>query len=168
MEIAEDYIETAKLIGNAGIGGSDPTKVTFIVDPHTYWKSLQFDEVKTRDVFAMPTLENGMLTGLWGYPLKRSYFMHYAGVLLASVTTAAYMNLANSAGKVDQTTEANNTKGAILAVRWDQWALRWKRRMSLEVSRYPESDTNQIVAMLRFGLGYRDTDASAISYNLTV
>jgi len=94
--------------------------------------------------------------------------MHYAGVVAATVTTAAYMNKANSAGKVDQTTEANNTKGAILAVRWDQWALRWKRRMTLEVDRWPEADANQIVAMLRWGLAYRDNEASAITYNVTV
>jgi hypothetical protein len=40
--------------------------------------------------------------------------------------------------------------------------------MTLEVSRFPESDTSQIVALLRLGLGYRDTEASAITYNLTV
>ncbi len=79
---------------------------------------MELEEVKTRDVFAMPTIENGQLTGLWGYPLRRSFFMHYAGVVAATVTTAAYQLKANSAGKVDQTTEANNTKGAILAVRW--------------------------------------------------
>ena len=163
-----DFLETLKLMGNSGVGGADPTKVSFIVDPHVYWKLLELDEVKTRDVFAVPTIENGILTGLWGYPVRRSYFMHYAGIVLASVTTAAYMNKANSSGKVDQTTEANNTKGAILAVRWDQWALRWKRRMTLEASRWPEADVSQIVAMMRFGLGYRDTEASAISYNLTV
>jgi len=164
----EDYLETVKLMGSAGKNASDPTKVTFIVDPSTYWKTLELDEVKTRDVFATPTIENGLLSGLWGFPVRRSYFMHYAGVVAATVTTAAYMNKANSAGKVDQTTEANNTKGAILAVRWDQWALRWKRRMTLEVDRWPEADANQIVAMLRWGLAYRDNEASAITYNVTV
>lgn len=163
-----DFLETLKLMGNAGVGGADPTKVTFIVDPWVYWKSLELDEVKTRDVFSAATIENGQLTGIWGYPLKRSYFMHYAGIALGSVTTAAYMNKANTSGKVDQTTEANNTTGSLLAVRWDQWALRWKRRMTLEVDRWAEADTNQIVALLRFGLGYRDTDASAITYNITV
>jgi len=164
----EDFLETAKLMGVAGVGGADPSKVTLIVDPHVYWKALQLDEVKTRDVFATPTIENGLLVGLWGYPLKRSYFMNYAGVALASVTTDAYKLLSNSSGKLDQTTEANNTKGSILAVRWDQWALRWKRKMTLEASRYPEADVSQIVAMLRFGMSYRDTEASAISYNITV
>ena len=94
--------------------------------------------------------------------------MCYAGVALASVTTDSYKLKSKTAGKVDQTTQANNTKGTILAVRWDQWALRWKRRMTLEVDRWPEADTNQIVAMLRFGLAYRDAEASAVTYNITV
>jgi len=40
--------------------------------------------------------------------------------------------------------------------------------MTIETQRIPESDATQIVALARWGLGYRDTDASAISYNLTV
>ena len=39
------------------------------------------------------------------------------------MTSAQYMNLANAAGKVDQNTQGNNTLGALLAVRWDQWVL---------------------------------------------
>ena len=67
-----------------------------------------------------------------------------------------------------RTPRANNTLGALLAVRWDQWALKWKRRMTVESQRSPESDSTQIVALARWGLGYRDTDAAAISYNLTI
>ena len=164
-----DYLETLKLMGNAGKNAADQSKVSFIVDPWTFWKTLELEEFKTRDVYSNPTLEGGLLMrGPWGYNLKRSYFMHYAGIHMGTVTTAAYMNKANSAGKVDQDTEANNTKGAILAVRWDQWALRWKRRMTLEVGRWPEADASQIVAIARWGLSYRDTEASSISYNITV
>jgi hypothetical protein len=163
-----DFLETLKLMGGAGLHGSDPTKTTFVVDPWTYWKCMELEEVKTRDVFSQPTIENGVLSSIWGYPLKRSYFAQYAGVLLGTVSTATYQYKSNSAGKVDQDTQANNTKGMILAVNWSQWRLKWKRRMTIEVSRWPESDTNQIVAMVRWGLGYRDTEASAITYNLTV
>ena len=38
------------------------------------------------------------------------------------------------------------TTGSILAVRWDQWLLGYKRRMSIEVQRFAEADANQIVA----------------------
>ena len=40
--------------------------------------------------------------------------------------------------------------------------------MTVESQRIPESDATQIVALARWGLGYRDTDAAAISYNLTI
>ena len=164
----EDFLETVKLMGTAGLDGADPNKVTFLVDAPTYWKALTLATVKTRDVNAQMTLESGQLTRVWGYPLRRSFFAQYAGVLLGTVTTAAYQLKSNSAGKVDQDTEANNTKGSILAVRWDKWAFRWKRRITIEVDRWPESDTNQIVAMTRWGLAARDNEASAITYNLTV
>lgn len=167
---AADFVETAMLMGRSGMYAADPSKVSFICDPHTFVKVAQLAEVYTKDVYSRPTLENSFFAPLYifGYMVRPSWFMHNAGVLMATVTTATYMNKANSAGKIDQDTEANNTLGALLAVRWDQWALKWKRRMTIETQRIPESDATQIVALARWGLGYRDTDASAISYNLTV
>jgi len=131
--------------------------VMFIPDMPTYWASLKLASVKTRDVWQNATLESGMLTRLYGFPLKPSAWMH-------AMSTA---RLANTAGKVDQDTPTNNTCGSILAVRWDQWRFKWKRRMTIETDRWPESDTNQMVAMARWGLGYRDTEAAAITYGVT-
>jgi hypothetical protein len=39
---------------------------------------------------------------------------------------------------------------------------------TIESTRQPSSDTTEIVALMRWGLGYRDTEAAAISYNLTM
>ncbi|MDM8008188.1 MAG: hypothetical protein QUV05_18775, partial [Phycisphaerae bacterium] len=158
---AADFVETAMLMGRAGMYAADPSKVSFICDPHTFAKVAQLAEVYTKDVYSRPTLENSFFAPLYifGYMVRPSWFMHNAGVLMATVTTATYMNKANSAGKIDQDVEANNTLGALLAVRWDQWALKWKRRMTIETQRIPESDATQIVALARWGLGYRDTDA---------
>jgi len=158
----DDYLETVKLLGAAGINAVDQDRVWFIVDMNTYWKSLQLAAVKTKDVWTRATLENGRLTGLWGYTLRPSAFMHW------KATSAGYERKANTSGKVDQDTGSNNTTGSILAVRWDQWRMKWKRRMTIETDRYIEADTNQIVAMMRWGLAYRDTEASAISYNVTL
>jgi hypothetical protein len=167
---AADFVETLMLMGRAGMVGADPSKVAFICDPHTFVKVAQLAEVYTKDVYTQPTLENPLFKPLYvfGYLVRPSWFMHNAGVLMATVTTATYQNKANSAGKIDQDVEGNNTLGALLAVRWDKWALKWKRRMTIETQRIPESDATQIVALSRWGLGYRDTEASAISYNLTV
>lgn len=160
-----DFLETIKLLGGAGKNARDQAAVTLIVDGNVYWKSLEMSTVKTKDVWANATLENGKLTGIWGFELRPSWMMHFDE---SGSVTGAYELKADSAGKVNLDTTTNNTKGAILAVRWDQWALAWKRRMTLETSRWPESDTNQIVAIARWGLAYRDTEASAISYNISV
>jgi hypothetical protein len=154
----EDFLETMKLMGNAGINGLDTSKCAFIVDPNVYYKALALPEVLTRDVFSSPTLEGGKLTGLWGYPLLVSGSMHF----MSSARKA------NSAGKVNTTDTTANLYGAILAVRWDQWKLGWRRRMTIETTRFANSDSNEIVAMLRVGLKQRDTEASAITYGVTV
>jgi hypothetical protein len=154
----EDYLETVKLMGAAGKNAADVSKVGFIVDPNVYWKSLELDEVKTRDVYVAPTIENGMLTGIYGYELYRSYQMHLKSAV----------RKVNTAGKVDQDTTGNNTTGSILAVRWDQWLLGYRRRMTMETTRIARADTTEIVALMRVGLIQRDTEAAAISYNLTV
>ena len=154
----EDWLETVKLMGTAGINALDVAKVGFIMDVNTHWKALTLEEVKTRDSYAQPTIEGGKLTSLWGYENFVSAQMH-------KLSTA---RKANTSGKVDQTTTSNNTTGALLAVRWDQWLFGWRRRMTMETTRYPRSDSYEITALMRLGLIQRDTEASAISYNLTI
>lgn len=153
-----DFIETTYLMGNAGVVGADLTKVEFIIDPATHKKAVQLSNVKTRDKFANATLEKGLLTEVWGYAVNRSFHMHkqHTG------------RLANTAGKVDQDTVGNNTTGAILAVRWDQWLFGWKRRVTLETVRIPRADVTEITGLFRIGLAQRDTEASAITYNVGV
>jgi hypothetical protein len=164
----DDYLETLKLMGTAGMNGADPTKTDFIIDPWVHWASMQLAEVKTKDIYGAPTLENGLLSGLWGRKIYVSYQMCTAGVKGATVTTAAYMNKSEVTGYIDQTDEADNAYGTILAVRWDQWKLGWKRRMTLETTRIARADVTEIVAMCRFGLVYRDTDASAVSVGVSL
>lgn len=149
-----DYLETAWMLGTAGIGGADVAKVTLIVDPSTYKKSLQLATLKTKDVWTQATMEGGKLTGVWGYEVKPSWQMHRGSAT----------RLAQSNGYLDIDTTTNNAYGAILAVRWDQWLFGWRRQMTMETTRIANADTTEIVAMARFGLVYRDTEASAITY----
>jgi hypothetical protein len=155
---AADFLETAKLLGTAGGDALDVTKVDFIIDLNTHWKALQLEEVKTRDVFSAPTIENGKLARIFGYGVIPSAFMHYR----------SSTRKAEATGWIDQDTASDNAYGAILAVRWDQWKLGWKRRMTIETNRIANADVTEIVALLRFGLKYRSTDAAAISYNVGV
>ena len=109
-----DYLETLKLMGLGGRNAADRNAVSFITDMHTAWKSLELAEVKTRDVFSAPTIENGVLVGIFGRDVIASPNMHRAN------QDATYGLKANTAGKVDLDTASNNTTGSILAVRWDQ------------------------------------------------
>ena len=153
----EDFLETAKMLGVAGIN-ADITKCAFLIDKNTYWKALALPGVMTRDVNSAATVEGGVLKNIWGFPIITSNQMHFASAA----------RKANSAGKVDLDTTTNNAYGSILAVRWDQWKFGWKRRMTLETTRIPRADVTEIVALMRFGLVYRDTEAAAISYYVGV
>lgn len=153
-----DFLETLKLMGTGGLAALDSGRVGFIIDRHTHWKALELTEIKTRDVFGGATLESGRLSSIWGYPVYVSGQIAKGG-----------SGKSNTAGKVDADTAGNNTKGQILAVRWDRWRLGWRRRMTIETTRIPAADATEIVALMRFGLIYSAADdAAAISYNLTV
>jgi hypothetical protein len=154
----EDYLETMKLMGTAGISASDLSKIMFVVDPNVHFANMSLPEVKTRDVYSAATIENGFLTRAYGVPVMPSWQFHKGATGLK----------ANSAGKIDLDTQGNNTLGAILCVRPDQWKFAYKRRMTIETTRFANSDTWEIVALARFGLGYRDGEAAAISYNVGI
>ncbi len=155
------FLNTVKLLGLGGRNAADKSKVGFIIDMWTNWKALDLAEVKTKDVWSAPTLEGGMLQNIYGYDVIVSANMHRAN------QDATYGLKANTAGKVDLNTAANNVTGSVLAARWDQWRLGYKRRMSFEIQRDAISDSTLIVAVMRVGLAYRDNEASAITYNIT-
>jgi hypothetical protein len=157
-----DFLETVKLMGIGGINAWDMDSTAFILDAFTYWKALELAKVNTRDVNSQATIENGVLSRVYGYDILRSRNFHRPSV------GAGYELRANTAGKIDQGTAANNTKGAMLAVRFDQWRPGYRRQMTMETTRIPAADAYEIVALLRFGMVYRDIEAAAISYNITV
>lgn len=160
--VVEDYKDTLRLLGTAGLAGADPRAVAFIQDFNTMWAAMELPELKTRDTFNPAVLEGGRITSIYRVPVIDSFFMHMASA------SAGYERKVNTAGKVDLDTASNNTTGSILAVRFDQWKFAYKRRMTIETTRFAESDSWQIVALMRAGLGYRDNEASAITYNVGV
>jgi hypothetical protein len=158
----EDYLETVKLMGLGGQNAVQKDRVAFIIDMFTHWKSLELAELKTQDVWANPTIASGVLTNVYGYDVIMTNNMHRAN------QDATYGLKANTAGKVNLDTASANTTGSILAVRFDQWRMGYKRNWTFEVQRDAISDSTVIVGMMRVGLVYRDTEASAISYGVTV
>lgn len=159
--VVSDFKDTLKLMGTAGLAGSDPNAVGFLVDYNVMWAALDLPEVKTRDLFSAATIENGMITRMYRVPVYNAFQMH-------RVSASTNARKVNTAGKVDQDTDGNNTTGAILAVRFDQWKQAFKRRMTLETTRIANADSWEIVALARWGMAYRDTEASAITYNVGV
>ncbi len=153
----DQFLATMQTMGTAGLAGTDPSKVGFIVDGNTYYAMARLPEVKTKDVNTAATVENGFVTRVWGVGVIPSWQMHRASA----------KRMANTAGKINAT-DSSNTTGAIVCVRWDQWKQAYKRRMTIETTRRPESDSWEIVALARIGLAYRDGEASAISYNVGV
>jgi len=160
--VVEDYKDTLMLLGTAGLAGSDPTKVGFIQDFNTMYAAMEIQELKTKDVHSAATIEEGFLRRVYRVPVYDSFFMHFLSA------GSGYERKANTSGKVDLDTDSNNTTGSILAVRFDQWKIAYKRRMTIEVTRKPEWDGWDIVAWLRFGMAYRDNEASAITYYVGV
>lgn len=159
--VIEDFKNTLKLMGTAGIAGADPTKLAFILDYNTMWAAMDIPEIKTKDVFSAATIENGFLTRAYRTEVLYAFHMHKA-----SASTNA--RKANTSGKIDLDTDGNNTTGAILAVRFDQWKQAFKRRMTMETTRIANADSWEIVALVRWGLANRDGEASAITYNVGV
>lgn len=144
-----DFLATLKKLPAAKRQNRD--KLLYILDSDTGIAASNIPTLKTRDVYSGATLEEGVLTSIWRI----------------AVLETAFMYLANSAGKISATA-GNNTLGRLLLVVPNQWAARWKRRISTDVTYFPFADTTQIVAHMRWGLAYRDTDAAAISYNIPV
>ena len=153
--VIKDFSETLKLMGVAGLA-ADPSKVAFIGDFNVRWTAMNLPEALTRDVYSGATFENGFLKGAYGYEVIYSFQMH----------RMAADRKAQTDGKIDQDTTADNVTGSFLAVRFDQWKAAYKRRMTMETTRIANADSWEIVALCRLGLAYRDNEASAITYNV--
>jgi hypothetical protein len=158
------------VLSKMGTGGqnafADPSKVSFILDVNTYVKALELTELKTQDVYGNDmTLRTGKLPPIYGVDTIMSTQMHK---VITSAGEVANGGKANNAGKIDQDTLENNAYGAILAVRWDQWRMGYRRMMEFETTRIARADVTELVSLAEIGVVYRDTEASALGYNVAL
>jgi len=155
---AGDFLETLKLLGSAGIAAADPSKVVFIVPLSLHWRIMNLADVLTADKVANPTIENGMLSRIFGVPVYTS----------SQMLRMSSSRLAQADGTVHDTA-GENTTTQLLCVRPDQWVLGSKRMMRVETVRRPESDTTDIIATTRVGLVHRNALTSAsMTYNISI
>lgn len=146
-----DYLSTLTLLPPEQ--AAHPERLFYVIDFYTRQASLKFPELKTRDVAAdAATVFTGTLPSLWDIPVYMSGFM----------------GKANTAGKVATTTPANNTTGRILLVYAPYWAFSYKRNLTIETQRFPESESTAFYASMRFSLTRRSASASAVSYNVGI
>lgn len=144
-----DFLATIKLLPAAQQVALE--RMAFIADPATHLAAMDIDVVKQRDTFHPATVENGRLTRMYGVKLFRS----------------GQMALADADGKI--TYNAAGTKGRLLLVRPDQWAIGKKRDMRTEVARDIDAQATVVVTTMRFGLASRAaTGGAAVTYNITV
>jgi hypothetical protein len=163
----EDFATVAALMGTGGVNFfSDPSKCAFILDVNTWVKALALAELKTQDVHNDPTIVTGRLPRIYGAETIMSAEMHK---ITAGGALIANSNKAQTAdGKIDQDTLGDNVAGAVVCVRWDQWRMGYRRQMSFEATRIARADVTELVALAEMGIIYRDTEASAEGYGITL
>lgn len=146
----DDYRQTWALLGSNQAAHKE--NIFFLIDFSTFQATLDLLPVLTKDVAGdKNSLFTGELTDLWGIPVLMSGFM----------------GLSNTAGKVS-VTAGNNTKGQILAVYAPYWAFVFKRNLTIEMQRSPDSESFEFYGSMRFALKRRSASAAAITYNVTV
>jgi len=144
-----DFLATIKLLPAAQQVALE--KMAFIADPSTHLAAMDIEVVKNRDTFHPATVENGRLTRMYGIKLFRT----------------GQMSLADADGKI--TYNAAGTKGRLLLVRPDQFALGRKRDMRTEVARDIDAQATVVVTTMRFGMTYRSSaGGAAATFNITV
>lgn len=129
-----------------------PQDIAYITDVQTYAKFLGLQEFLTMDkAGALATNQTGQL-----------------GVIDASpLLVSAELSLAKSNGKVSNT-GGSNTLGRFIAVYRPGWYVGYRRRVTLSIDFLPYLDSYQLTSTMRLGFINRDTEVSAISYNIGV
>jgi hypothetical protein len=132
--------------------GTDLRNLMWVVDYSTYIKTLDLDEVSSAAARgSAPTGVTGVLGAIDGIDLF--------------VTNE--MALADSDGKVTQTANVVN-RGRALLVHRNVWRTGFRRRVVSSLTFYPEYDSYQMTVTVRIALINRDTQGTAVIYNLGV
>jgi hypothetical protein len=130
-----------------------PMNLVMFCDPYTYGKVLNIDELNVwmnngRDA----TVNTGQVPKIDGVELYPS----------------EELVLANTAGKIDLDTAANNTTGTIIIAARLGWTLGYRRQINTSVDFLPYYDSYQMTATVRLALINQDTVSAAVIYNIGV
>lgn len=146
----ETYLEVLKKLPNEVNG--DVNNVVFIIGVREHFAALNIPAFKTKDVNSQATVENGVLTRVFGRKLLMS----------------GQIALANTAGKISAT-GGNNLYGRIIAAVPRYWAVVNKRDVRFKLSEDPYNDAQLLRVSFRMGATYRSTtSAAAAAYEVAV
>jgi hypothetical protein len=146
----DNYANTWALLGSTIAPRKE--NIFFLIDFSTFQASIKLLPRLTKDVAGdEAALFTGEMNNLWGIPVLMSGFLAKS----------------NTAGKIS-VTAGNNTKGQILAVYAPYWAFVFKRALTIEMQRSPDSESFEFYGSMRFALKRRSALAAAMTYGLTV
>ena len=133
----------------------DPTACVVFCDYSTWWKVLGMSDLLTVSNAGekVATIANGALPDQ-GIPVLGVKWYPSVGVKKAQATG------------IRHGTEGSNTLGRAVLMKPDLWKLRWKRRAKFETTRVAYADLTELVVTLRLGIGYFDTDAASVAFNI--
>lgn len=127
-------------------------ELVYVVEPVTATKLLDISEVLTMDKFGpRATVLTGQLAAFDSIP----------------VVISAQLRQAAINGQISAT-PANNTKGRILLFHRPSFRFGYRRRVTLTVAQYPESDAAQLISFARIALTRFNTDCAALGYNIAI
>lgn len=125
--------------------------LVYVVEPVTGTALIDIDEVLTVDKFgAQATVKTGQLGALDSIPI---------------VVSGQFLQSDNVDGKISDTA-ANNTFGRVLLFHKPSWRVGFRRRVKLEVVRFPLADASQLVAFCRLAMVRKDDGAAALAWNI--
>lgn len=152
---AADVRSIMALLGPNGTYAIDPSKLVWVMDAGTYRAGLGLGETATVDkAGSFATFQSGLLQYMYGSP----------------VIVSDKYGLTDANGQIHNTS-GNNTKGSLLLVRPDRWAIGMSRNMTIRTITdgvIPAvTDTNHLV--IDFKMDFKNNgEGSSLGYNITV
>lgn len=130
-----------------GMKGLDPSKLRLVPDVATYFKILGFTQAETIEKFGdAATVKDGVLVAIDGIKI-----INREELLQATAT-----------GEISAT-GSNNVKGQVAIIHMPSVHIGWRRKLSIETSRYAEQRETGITGSTRFAITLDNTQNNTIA-----
>lgn len=142
--VLEDIRSARALMGMKGL---DPSKLRLVPDVKTYFKLLNLTQAETMEKFGdAATVKEGRLVAIDGI----------------KIVNREEMLQAQAAGTISATW-SNNVKGQIAVIHMPSVHIGWRRKLSIEPSRYAEKRQTGITGSTRMAITFDNTQNNDIA-----